>query len=113
MRAWKTVLALAAIAIAGCGSSSGGGARARALRAEGRRVFVAAACGSCHTLAAAGAHGRFGPDFDTSERLSRRQIRTQLEYGAGGMPSYARRLTAREKAAVTEFVYAATHGRRK
>jgi hypothetical protein len=58
------------------------------------------------------AHGRIGPDFDTSERLDRAQIRDQLDYGGGGMPSYRRRLTTAQKDAVTEFLYVATHPRR-
>ena len=114
MRVWGTGLAVAVAALCavGCGSGGGGAARERTLQTEGRRVFVGVGCGRCHTLAAAGTHGAFGPDFDTSERLARRQIRNQIEYGAGGMPSYAHVLTAAQKAAVVEFVYAATHGRR-
>jgi mono/diheme cytochrome c family protein len=93
----------AATLAAGCGASG-----SRPSVAEGRRVFVSAGCGGCHTLAAARAHGKTGPDLDTSERLDRAGIRSQLDVGEGGMPSYTHRLTARQKAAVTEFVYAST-----
>lgn len=98
-----TSLLVAAALLGGCGSSG-----SHPSVSEGRRVFVAAGCGACHTLAAAHAHGNTGPDLDTSERLDRAGIRSQLDIGEGGMPSYTRRLTARQKAAVTEFVFAST-----
>jgi mono/diheme cytochrome c family protein len=90
-----TVAALAA----GCGGSSGG------LAKQGRRVFVAAGCGDCHALAAVHARGGIGPDFDTSEPLSRAQIRLQLDAGVGGMPSFRKRLTRHQVDAVVEFVF--------
>lgn len=56
-----------------------------------------------------GAHGAIGPNFDTSERLTRTQIRRGLTAGVGGMPSFAGRLSARQLDDVTEFLYEATH----
>ncbi len=106
-RAPVIVLALAGVALAGCGSTGRGHASA----AEGRRIFVTARCGACHTFAAAGTRGQDGPDFDTSELLDRGQIRSQLDVGDGGMPSYSHRLTSRQEDAVTEFIYQATHAR--
>jgi cytochrome c551/c552 len=44
------------------GSSGGGGGDATA----GKAVWEAQGCGSCHTLAAAGASGNVGPDLDTA-----------------------------------------------
>ena len=136
MNPQSTALALlAVIAIAGCGATSAdhrptatatlthlsgsppvhaaGAAPARggALFDAGRRVFVRARCGACHTVAAAGTHGQLGPDFDTSEQLDRTQIRTEIESGANGMPSFADRLTEEQKRAVIEFVFAAMHAR--
>ena len=113
-------MALAAVAgsaaLAGCGSGRDGAAppapRSSAIapgEADGRRIFVAAGCGSCHALRAAGTHGTNGPDFDTSERLDRAQLRSSLTEGANGMPSYAGRLTPRQMDAVTRFLYDATH----
>ena len=95
-------LATAAAVLAGCG----GHATSRAdLAAQGRRVFVQAGCGDCHALAAVHARGGEGPDFDTSEALSRAEIRLDLDAGVGGMPSYRSRLSRRQHDAVTEFVY--------
>jgi mono/diheme cytochrome c family protein len=102
-----TALATVAIALAGCGGSA---APSRAdLRAEGRDVFMRNGCGGCHTLRAAGSHGTFGPNFETSEKLTRPQIVQQLNGGTGGMPSFRDRLSERQKKAVAEFLYSAQH----
>ena len=89
-----------ALTAGGCGGSS---------PPDGRRLFRSTGCGHCHTLAAAGAHGRNGPDLDTSERLTRAQIERQLVGASGDMPSYSGRLSKAERAAVAAFVYDATH----
>ena len=34
--------------------------------ANGKAVFISAGCGACHTLAAAGASGKIGPNLDTA-----------------------------------------------
>jgi mono/diheme cytochrome c family protein len=101
-------LAALALALVGCGSS--GPARAQ-LRAEGRTIFLRDGCAGCHTLRAAGSHGTLGPNFDTSEKLTRPQIIQQLNAGTGGMPSFRDRLSERQKNAVAEFLYEATHGK--
>jgi cytochrome c551/c552 len=50
----------------GEGGSEGGGGKGggAAQIEEGEQVFTASGCGSCHTLAAAGASGTVGPDLD-------------------------------------------------
>ena len=115
VRAWSTRIVLtgvAALAI-GCGSrASAPTPTLRPLRAEGRELFAREHCGDCHALAAVGARGRGGgPDFDTSERLSRAQLRAALLEGANGMPSYAGRLAPRQLDALAAFLFAATHAR--
>jgi len=77
--------------------------------AAGRRLFASEHCGDCHALAAVGARGGSGPDFDTSERLSQAQLRVALAEGANGMPSYAGRLAPRQLDALAAFLFAATH----
>src|SRR5207244_1019427 len=69
---------LGAAAFTGCGNHP---TTARELLGQGRRVFVSAGCGACHTVAAAHTHGRIGPDFDTSEQLTRAEILLQLNAG--------------------------------
>jgi mono/diheme cytochrome c family protein len=100
---------LSAAALAGC---HGPGRNDAVLFSEGRRVFVTAGCGACHTVASAHTYGTAGPDFDTSEQLSRAQIRGQLNQGEGGMPSFRGRLTRRQESAVTEFVFETMRRRR-
>ena len=104
-------IGVASIALSGCGSAHHKSGTDRHLPEAGRQVFIRAGCGGCHTLAAAGTHGTVGPDFDTSETLSAAQIRTQLDAGVGGMPSFRGRLTPREKAAVAAFLSAAMRQR--
>jgi mono/diheme cytochrome c family protein len=111
MRA-RRLIALPLVGAAALGGCANHTSNSHRLFAEGRRVFVSAGCGSCHTAASAHTHGRVGPDFDTSEQLSRPQIRRQLNEGAGGMPSFRDRLSPRQEDAVTEFVFETMHRRR-
>jgi mono/diheme cytochrome c family protein len=103
------VAAVSVVLLVGCGDRR---PSERQLLSEGRRVFVSARCGVCHTVASAHTHGQVGSDFDTSEQLGRDQIRTELDYGDGVMPSYRDRLTARQRDAVVEFVFQTLRQRR-
>jgi cytochrome c553 len=71
--------------------------------AAGRAVFGSAGCGACHTLGAAGTHGLIGPNLD-SLRPTFAQVRTRVERGGGGMPSFAGRLSAKQIRDVAAFV---------
>ena len=105
----RVAVAAAALSIALCGCGPAGHTPTvqRQSLERGRRVFVKAGCGGCHTLAEAETHGTVGQDFDTSEQLSAAQIRQQLVIGAGGMPSFRARLSPRERAQVARFLAAA------
>lgn len=103
---WRFAIAAASVLLGGCGE--GNPSRSQLL-SQGRRVFVDAGCGRCHAVATVHAHGGVGPDFDSSERLNRDQIRIEVDYGANGMPSYHSRLTDRQREAVVEFVYQTLH----
>jgi len=94
-------LALGAVAAAaGCG-----GQHPKPLDVSGaRRLYVHSGCGECHALADAHAHGQIGPDFDTSERLNREQIRRGLVEGANGMPSYADELSRAQRDSLTDYL---------
>jgi mono/diheme cytochrome c family protein len=59
--------AAAALALAGCGT---GGFTAAGNQGTGKTLFVKA-CGSCHTLAAAGTAGTIGPNLDNAFAASR------------------------------------------
>src|SRR5207248_3516824 len=58
--AWLGKQAGGAVAKAPAGGAPAGGASA----ALGKQVFAQNGCGGCHTLAAAGASGKVGPDLD-------------------------------------------------
>ena len=59
--------AAATLALAGCGT---GGYTASGNQGTGKTLFVKA-CGSCHTLAAAGTAGTIGPNLDNAFAASR------------------------------------------
>jgi mono/diheme cytochrome c family protein len=108
---WRLRAALlGAAALTGCSSHP---ISRQELLGHGRRVFISAGCGACHTVSAAHTHGRIGPDFDTSELLTRSQILLQINAGGGSMPSFQDSLTAQQKNAVTEFVFEVLHERRR
>lgn len=77
------------------GSGSGG-------PASGGAVF-AQNCSSCHTLAAAGAHGNVGPDLDQLKPPTA-VVQRQVTNGGGGMPAFSGRLTPAQITAVANYV---------
>jgi outer membrane protein assembly factor BamB len=77
------------------GSGSGG-------PASGGAVF-AQNCSSCHTLAAAGAHGNVGPDLDQLKPATA-VVQRQVTNGGGGMPAFGGRLTPAQITAVAKYV---------
>jgi mono/diheme cytochrome c family protein len=83
---------------------------AGAQAAAGASVFKSAGCGSCHTLKAAGANGQIGPNLDTA-RPDFETVRSKVEQGGGGMPSFSGQLSADQIRDVAAFV-ATEAGRR-
>jgi mono/diheme cytochrome c family protein len=71
--------------------------------AAGATVFKSAGCGSCHTLAAAGAGGQIGPNLD-SARPDFETVRSKVEDGGGGMPAFAGQLSPAQIRDVAAFV---------
>ena len=76
--------------------------------AAGRKVFVSAGCGSCHTLAAAGAHGTAGPNLD-ADPPGVDLVLDRVTNGQGAMPSFKGRLSEQQINDVAAYVVAATH----
>jgi mono/diheme cytochrome c family protein len=76
--------------------------------AAGETVFRSS-CGSCHTLDAAGAGGQIGPNLD-SLRPGFEQVRTKVESGGGGMPSFKGSLTPQQIEDVAAFVATSAGG---
>jgi len=89
----------------GCGGGADGasGSGSPTERVAGARVFADADCGSCHTLAAAGATGTAGPDLDRL-KPSRGTVLRQVERGGIGMPSFSGKLSQDDIRAVAAFV---------
>ena len=90
-----TVAAAAAVALAGPGAASA---------ADGGQVWSTAGCGACHTLNVAGTRARVGPNLDELAPTVA-QVAAKVRSG-GGMPSFARRLSAEDIEAVATFVSA-------
>jgi uncharacterized membrane protein len=99
------VVALAVWLRPGDGSYAGGGAAAPtpAQIAQGKTVFATAGCGSCHTLADAGAQGNVGPNLDGAKPPFA-LVTERVTNGKGGMPPFRGTLDAAEIAAVAAYV---------
>lgn len=71
----------------------------------GLRVFETAGCGSCHTLAAAQAAGKVGPNLDRSKPDVALVVQ-RVTNGQGGMPSFRGQLTPAQIDDVAAYVAA-------
>jgi cytochrome c553 len=76
---------------------------ANASASVGAKVFGAAGCGSCHTLAAAHASGQVGPNLDQL-RPDFETVRAKVTSGGGGMPSFSGQLSEQQIRDVAAFV---------
>jgi mono/diheme cytochrome c family protein len=93
------VIAALSAALAGCGSKSTKSA------SSGQDVFSSAGCANCHTLKAAGADGRVGPDLDQLKPPAT-AVERQVTNGGGGMPAFKGTLSAAQIKAVADYVAA-------
>ena len=94
--------------VAGCGGgddnegtatpASGGGGGG----GGGQKLFVDN-CGNCHTLAAAGASGKVGPDMDQL-RPGPDLVNAQVNNGGGGMPAFKGKLTPEQITELSNYV---------
>ena len=69
----------------------------------GKELFAANGCSGCHTFQAAASTGTTGPNLDTASPSVAKVMR-QLDNGGGLMPSFADKLTAKEKRDLAAFV---------
>jgi mono/diheme cytochrome c family protein len=131
-RAAAVVAALLSVAVAGCGGGGGqargggmmrgsGGMMSGARAGEtapsptttakgvgtqaddGRTLFLAGGCGSCHALAAAGTTGRVGPDLDQA-KPSYSEVVERVTDGGGGMPAFSDSLTGPQIRVIAGYV---------
>jgi cytochrome c553 len=74
----------------------------------GKAVFASAGCETCHTLRAAGATGKVGPNLDQLKPAYARIV-TQVENGGQIMPPFKDKLTATQIHDVAAYVFVSTH----
>ncbi|MFN8203838.1 MAG: urate hydroxylase PuuD [Solirubrobacteraceae bacterium] len=91
------------------GADSGQAAASGAASSAGAQVFASAGCASCHTLKAAGASGKVGPDLD-SLHPSQSVVAETVANGRGAMPPFKGRLSDEQISAVAAYVATATGG---
>jgi sulfite dehydrogenase len=91
------LLFVAAALVAGCGSKDTSNAT------SGADVFKTAGCANCHTMAAAEANGRVGPDLDQL-KPDASIVERQVTNGGGGMPSFKGTLSPDQIKAVADYV---------
>ncbi|HMJ00599.1 MAG TPA: cytochrome c [Gaiellaceae bacterium] len=100
-------LALFCVALlaSGCGSkkSASSPKGVQGSGSPGAKVFADAGCGSCHTMATAGATGKVGPNLDEL-RPNQQRVELQVKKGGNGMPSFASKLSPNEIKEVAGFV---------
>lgn len=99
------------------GGAGGGGAAAEGDVELGGTVFTDQGCGSCHTLAAAGASGQIGPDLDevipgqsaamVTESIVDPEAEIAEGFSAGAMPTtYGDDLSTEELDALVAYLLA-------
>ena len=86
----RLTLAVALTAfVAGCGGSSD---EATPAAGGGGEKLFSDNCASCHTLKAAGASGKVGPDLD-QVKPGPELVTTQVNNGGGAMPAFKGKLS--------------------
>lgn len=98
------IVALAMAVTSGMSAAQEGAKPSDAALAKGRDVFDNYACGTCHSLADAGATGHVGPAFDGNANLSQNFLVDRVANGQGGMPAFKDQLSAEEIAAVAAYI---------
>ena len=89
---------------AGCGGNGGGSdASDDAGGSPGAQIFADQGCGDCHSMRAADAKGKVGPDLDELRPNEERVIK-QVTNGGNGMPAFKDKLSADQIQQVAAFV---------
>ena len=77
---------------------------------KGRDSFNNFSCGSCHSLADAGATGHVGPSFDGNAGLSETFVIDRVTNGQGAMPAFGGQLSDEE---IADLAFYVTHSAAK
>ena len=102
----KPRLAVAAVLlafVAGCGGSDEDSNTTPPASAGGGEQLFKDNCSSCHTLAAAGASGKVGPDLDQL-KPGPDLVTSQVNSGGGAMPSFKGKLTDDQIKQIADYV---------
>ncbi|HET6546866.1 MAG TPA: cytochrome c [Solirubrobacter sp.] len=89
-------------ALAGCGGGDDGGGGGSDTGGPGAQRFKDN-CSSCHTLAAAGASGKVGPNLDQLQP-SPDLVARQVTNGGGAMPAFGGKLTEQQIQQIADYV---------
>jgi cytochrome c6 len=76
---------------------------------DGKSLFAANGCGSCHTLKDAGSTGTVGPNLDES-KPARELVIKNVTNGAGAMPAFGDKLSKEQIEAIADYVVKSTGG---
>ncbi len=71
--------------------------------ANGKKLFVSAGCGSCHTLKAAGTKGTSGTNLDKTKPSYSKSI-DRITNGSKGMPAFKGVLTTKQIQDISAFI---------
>jgi mono/diheme cytochrome c family protein len=93
---------LSTLVLAGCGSGDEESTATPAPATDAAALFEDN-CSSCHTLAAANASGKVGPNLDDL-RPGPDLVKTQVTNGGGSMPSFKGSLSAAQIQALADYV---------
>ena len=111
------VMAVLAVTSGGDGGGQSAAPATAGQTADGKAVWLAQGCGSCHTLAAVNAHGDIGPDLAATlkgapasyvrESIVNPNAHAAAGYSTGAMPEdYASRMTPAELDRLVGFLRA-------
>jgi len=89
----------------GQGCTGGGGSEGT----DGKSLFAANGCGSCHTLQDAGSTGTVGPNLDES-KPPRELVIKNVTNGAGAMPAFGDKLSKEQIEAIADYIVKSTGG---
>jgi mono/diheme cytochrome c family protein len=106
MKFGRILLGSALVLLVAVGLVSRGGGDEAAGKGDpiaGKQLFTAEGCAGCHTFTAANATGKTGPDLDDVGAGPGR-VMAQLSKPGGIMPSFADKLSEKEKADLAAFV---------
>jgi mono/diheme cytochrome c family protein len=94
------LLLLGALVLTACASDDTAG---KGDPIAGKKLFASEGCAGCHTFKAAASKGTVGPDLD-AVAASPGRVLAQLRKPGGIMPSFASKLSEKEKANLAAFV---------